>query len=139
MGLINISMYKNHQIQFNEDTEEFVVELKDRTVKDVALSILKSKIDRLLNNKFKHISIYTRKYQGLIKSKITSIDEQGDIWISDEKGNRGKHYGDENLYEFDDHNIAIAKELDKIACRIDQFEEQKEKLFNKLHIYKIKK
>ncbi len=119
-------IYKGWRIVFVEDSwekKEYWVLVDDdnnRDYKNEKLKVVKEYIDRLNKKDFKQFEIYHRGWRGgYHKFIVTSINEDGDLWIKTSQGRRQKIRADQAVI-LSDENDSIIKEILDIENTIKQ-------------------
>ena len=133
--------YKTFKIQYSEFNEKW--ELLDddnhHSYDNISLQAVKKYIDKLNKKKFDPIEAYycpSYRYNYELV-KITSIDEEGQYWITRAENSwpkRSKVSGD-SLIKVTPENDELIKEIKKINAQETVLDEDKKKLFKKIESF----
>jgi hypothetical protein len=129
--------YRGYTIEFREWDNEWVAKKDGEEIySKPEIKKIKEYIDKLLKSDFTPIQAYTRENYNYNSDKyeivtITSVDNEGKVWVVDKNKSREKKSQDE-VFSFSDENSIIIKEILGILKQEEELSDKKEKLEEKL-------
>lgn len=140
--------YKGYKINYNEDLEQFVVDIDDSTLSSVSLKVLKNEIDKLIKkeNKFERIDIlahdsyWDRESDDLIEGQITSIAgkylDDVEVWVIVNK-RRSKRVLSRHIYLNNNSNRLIYQQIKNLQQEIKEREQTISEYYDKMEKPKL--
>ncbi len=119
--------YKGNKLKYDEYNEEWVAKIDESEIRDRSLTKLKEYIDNLEKKNFKRVPVLINKgySSGLKKGEITSVDEKGDFWVTDENKRREKFYDTTTEILLDnENNQSLLAEINILKGRAKQIDEE---------------
>jgi hypothetical protein len=139
MSGVKICDYKKAEIMFNEFREQFYsTNVNGSDYHNSSISGLKLMIDKAGKKKFDRIPVYETSYNAVIESEITSITDNGEVWVKNKSG-RSKLYGNSKTYIRNANNKKIKEETDLINIEINKLKDKRDNLISELEVYKTGK
>lgn len=139
--------YRGFDIVFSEFNESWSCELsRNKSYEKEKMSDVKKRIDKFIKDEseFKNMEVVVlgNGYRniGFTKMTITSIADNGEAWVKDEKGNRQKLYKGTAIYKISDSNSHLitchAENLSKISALQDENETIRDETMETLDVSK---
>ena len=127
-------IYKNHTIRFEESTGQFKLLIDGEVFyRNESINEVKKQVDRLVKKGFKRIPVLIKSYgDEFCKADITSIGEDGSIWIVKKNGCREKIGGWRLVYKDSKENNIIVNQINELAKETKRLDSEKDKLVKKL-------
>jgi hypothetical protein len=131
--------YGKFIITYNEERAEWIGNLGDTIVaRSAKLSELRKRLDNHEESekKFVRIPVFCWQWQKWIEGIVTSVSNDGDVWVSWADKTRSKAYLTTDLYLVIPENIRKRDEWDRLQVDIDRLKESQEDILKAMKKFK---
>ena len=125
--------YKNEDIYFDEELEEFFVQ--GTNIRSKSLKEIKEEIDKSYKDKFEKTAVFVKDYwqnESFIPGVATSINIKGEVFVTKISGERTKINSVDDCYLDNDANRVLIAEILALNLQIKELTEKRTAVTDKL-------